>query len=317
MEAAIKRHGGSDHMTSDDLDKLTAGVGGDALVRFGVNIQALVNASPNAANARKAKWVAALRNYGETISAQQDGLSSDFKLTTDGSLSPTDLPLATGPQSPAVVRRAGEVGFGIRNIAQTWHFGESVARFTDPAGYARYLKQKTRASKVLGVDLDRDVISQFTGDATLSVSLDGKVAFRSAVRDAQALQATLAKAAPRLAKLNPKQTLGISAQKNGKGFFAIAQPNGKKVVFGVIGGNFVAASDAARAAQIAGESPSQIPGAKGAGVAVFDARAVANQALQRRGQGAAALLTGALGDFVASVESETSGLTGSFKLNVK
>jgi hypothetical protein len=45
---------------------------------------------------------------------------------------------------------------------------------------------------------------------------------------------------------------------------------------------------------------------------------VVNAALAKRGQGTAAqLLTGALGDFAGSVESETDALSGSFKLTVK
>jgi hypothetical protein len=209
------------------------------------------------------------------------------------------------------------VGFGIRNLAQSWHFGERVAQLTNPAGYRRYARDKRRASRQLGVNVDRAIIDQFTGDATVSVSLDGKVAFRSAVRNPAALRATLAKIAPRLKKLSPKKPIGVSTPKGGKGFYAVAQPNGKKVVFGVVGRDFIAASDAARAAQVAGQSPTQIPGTKGAAVIAMDTRTVVGEALRRRGIGAAALFTGALGDLIGSVESETNGLSGSFKLTIR
>jgi hypothetical protein len=259
-----------------------------------------------------------MRNFGETVVAEDDGIKTDFKLTTEGNLTDADLPLATGEQSPAVVRRAGEIGFGVRNAAQSYRFGEQVAKITDPKAYARYLKQKKRAQKKLGINLDRAIIGQFTGDATMSIGLDEKVAFRSAVRDPKALQATLKKVAPRLEKLNPKKPIGVSTPKGGKGFYAVAEPNGDQVVFGVVGGNFVLANDANRAAQIAGQSPTAVPGAKGAGVVVLDTRSVATEALRKAGQGAAgALFTGALGDFVGSVQSETDGLTGSLKLNIK
>lgn len=318
IEAAIKRHDGDAQMSTGDLDKLLAGnANGDALVQIGANLQAAIASSPKSAAARKVKWVAALRNYGQTISAKPDGLQSNFKATTDGSFAASDLPLATGAQAPSVVRRAGEVGFGIRNIAQSWRFAESVGQLTDPSGFGRYAKQKKRASKQLGINIDRDIIGQMTGDASLSVSLDGKVAFRTGLRDPKAFAATLKKAAPRLKRINPKKPIGVSTPKGGKGFYAIAEANGNKVIFGVLGGNFVVASDAARAGQVAAQSPSRVPGAKGAGLLVMDTRSVAADALRRRGQGAAALFAGALGDFVMSAESETSGLTGSFKLNIK
>jgi hypothetical protein len=86
----------------------------------------------------------------------------------------------------------------------------------------------------------------------------------------------------------------------------------------VVGKSFVVATDAARAAQFAGQSPSTVNGAKGAFVLAFDARALANAAAAQRGQGVAAqLVTGSLGDLIGWVDSETSGLTGSFKLFIK
>jgi hypothetical protein len=320
LDAALKRHADGSGMTAGDLDKLMAGLGGgDALVRIGVNIDAALAASPKSAVASKVKWLAALRDSGQAIKAEDDGIEYDFRATTDGSLAPTDLPLAAGAQAPQIIRRAGEIGFGLRDAAQTIHFSEQVARLTNPAGFARYGKQKQHAAKVLGIDLDRDLIDQFSGDSTLSVSLDGAVAFRSAVKDPAALKATLQKAAPRLKKLNPGRQLGISTPPgNREGLYAIAEPGGTKLVFGVVGNNFVAASDAARAGQVGGQSASTVPGAKGAFAMVLDARSVVNAALAKRGQGTAAqLLTGALGDFAGSVESETDALSGSFKLTVK
>jgi hypothetical protein len=181
------------------------------------------------------------------------------------------------------------------------------------------MKNKERVAKALGIDIDRDVVDQFTGDATVSVSLDGKVAFRSELADPAAMKRTLAKIAPRLERLEPGEDIGVTTPPgSGEGLYAIARPNGEKLVFGIVGESFVAASDPARAAQVGGQSPSTVDGAEGALAMVLDARAVANEALTQAGQGAAAqLVTGALGDFVGSVRSETDGLSGSFKLEIK
>jgi hypothetical protein len=313
---ALKRHGGDDHMTQDDFDSRMAGVQGDGLVKVGVNVQQVIADSPNAAQARKVKWVNGLRDAGEVLSAESDGIKVDFKATTEG-VSDQDLPLAPGAQSAPVVRRAGDVGFGMRNLAQTVHFAETASQLTDPKGYARFLAQKKKINKALGIDLDKDVVDQFQGDASLSVGLDGGFALRTSLRDPAAFRATLKKAAPKIAKAAKGQHVGVAVPKRPNGFYALATAKGKKYVFAVIGGKFVLATDAARAAQFAGQSAAPVAGAKGSLVSAFDTRAIANAVAKKQGQGSAALVTGALGDFIGSVETETSGMTGSFKLNVK
>jgi hypothetical protein len=318
IEAAIERQADGAGMTEDGFEDLLAGVENDGILRMGFDMAAVLDAVLGGAEAKKVPWVAALGNYGQAFRAEDDGIAYDFNLTTED-VAPEDLPLAEGAESPAVVRRAGEIGFGIRNAAQTFHFGEEVAKETDPAGFDKYMKEKERAAKVLGIDIDRDIVDQFTGDATVSVSLDGKVAFRSEVADPAAMKQTLAKIAPRLERLKPGEDIGVTTPPgSGEGLYAIARPGGQKLVFGLVGESFVAASDAARAAQVGGQSPSAIEGAEGALAMVLDARSVANAALAQSGRGAAAqLLTGALGDFVGSVRSETDGLSGSFKLEIK
>ena len=322
VEAALKRAGGDDHMSEDDFNSRLDGLNQDALVRVTGDIQAAIGTdNPKAAAARKVKWIGALRTFGATLSADSDGISTGLRVKTEaGELTDEDLPLAAGAEAAPVVRRAGEIGFGVRDPAQVVTFGQMVSQVTDPAGYAKYKKQKAKAGKQLGINIDRDVIGQFTGNAAVSVSLTGKVAVRADLRDPAAMEATLKKAAPRLKRIAKKngKSVGISTPKNGKGFYAIASTDGKKLVFGVVGKTFVAATDAGRAAQFAGQSPSVVPGAKGALVVASDARALANAVAQQQGQGAGAqIITGALGDVIGSLQSETDGLTGNLKLQIK
>lgn len=313
---ALKRHGGGDHMTQDDLDARMAGLTGDGLFKVGVDVQQAVAAQPNAAAARRVKWVAGLRDFGAILSAQGDGLQVSLKVSTEG-VSEQDLPLAAGSQSAPVVRRAVDVGFGIRNLAQTVSFAEAAAQITNPGGYARFQRQKKQLNKTLGIDLDKDVVDQFQGDSSVSVGTDGGFALRTSLKDPAAFQATLRKAAPKLAKAAKGQHVGVAVPKRPNGFYALATANGKKYVFAVIGGKFVLATDAARAAQFAGQSATQVPGAKGSLVLATDARSIVNQVAQKQGQGQAALVTGALGDLVGWVETETSGMDGSLKLTIK
>jgi hypothetical protein len=319
LDAALKRAGGDDHMSEDDFTAALGDVNQDGLLRVAGNVQALIGTTADAAAARKVKWVSALRTFGASLSADPDGIAWQFDVKTDsGSLTAKDLPLASGSQAVPVVRRAGEIGVGVRNPAQLYIFGQAAARITDPAGYAKFLRQKAKASKELGVNIDRDVIAQLTGNTDFSVALDGKFAMRADLRDPAAMEATLKRAAPNLKKLAKRKGSAIAVPKNGKGFYTLTAKTGKKYVFGVVGKSFVVATDAARAAQFAGQSPSTVNGAKGAFVLASDARALANAAAAKRGQGVAAqLITGSLGDLIGWAESETSGLKGTIKLFIK
>lgn len=317
LEAALKRAGGGDHMTEQDFTDSLGDLDKDSLVRVTGDFQALL-ADQSAAAASKVKWLGALRTFGLTFRAESDGIALAFDAKTEGGLQDKDLPLASGSQSAPVVRRAGEVGIGLRNPAQIVTFGQAVSQLTDPAGYANYTRQKAKLAKQLGVNIDRDVIGQLTGNSAVSIALNGDFALRADLRDPAAAEATLKKAAPRLVKIAKGKSLGLSTPKNGKGLYAIAQANGKKLVFGVVGKSFVAATDAARAAQFAGQSPSTVPGAKGSLVLASDARTLANAIAQRQGQGTAAqIVTGALGDLIGSIDAETSGITGNLKLHIK
>ncbi|MDX6476549.1 MAG: hypothetical protein QOH95_2060 [Gaiellaceae bacterium] len=316
LGAALKRPSG-DHMTESEFDSGLGDLKKDSLVRATGDFQRLFR-NPGAVAARKIKWVGALKSFAFTLRADSDGIEYAFKFDTDsGGLASNDLPLASGPQSPPVVKRAGEIGFGIRNPVQIVSFAQQAASITNPKGYGKYLRDKTRLSKQLGVDVDRDLIGQLTGNASLSASVNGELAARADLRDPAAAAATLKKVAPRLVRIAKRRGKTVTLSTAGN-IYTLSQPNGKKLVFGVIGKSFVVASDAARAAQFAGESPSSVSNAKGSMVVFSDARALANAIAAKRGQGVAAqIVTSALGDLTGSVQTETDGITGSVKLQIK
>jgi hypothetical protein len=318
-DAAVKRAGGGEHMTEQDFTDALGGLNKDSLLRVAGNLQGQTASRGASPAARKVKWMAALRTFGATLSAEPDGVAWALDVKTDaGALTERDLPLASGALSAPVVRRAGEVGFGLRDPAQIYTFAKAVAQVTDPAGYAKFTRQKAKASRQMGVDVDRDVIGQLTGNAALSVGLGGAFAMRADLRDPAAMEATLKKAAAGAKKLAKGKHVVVVAPKGGRGFYALTSATGKKFVFGVVGRSLVVATDAARAAQFAGQSPSTVRGAKGSFVVASDARSLANAAAAARGQGVAAqLVTGALGDLIGSVEAETSGITSSLKLFVR
>jgi hypothetical protein len=317
LQAALTRAAGADHMTAADFDAALGPLDPKALVRVAGDVQTLL-AQPKAAAARKVKWIGALRTFGLTLAAKPDGLEWAFDAKTAGGLAAKDLPLAAGAAPAPVVRRAGEIGIGLRSAAQIVTFGQAVAQLTDPAGYGKYLRDKAKLGRQLGIDVDRDLIGQLTGNAAFSIALDGGFALRADLRDPSAAAATLKKAAPNLRKVPGGKSIRLTTPSGGQGLYSVAKPRGKKVVFGVVGKSFVVASDAARAAQFAAESASTVSGAKGSLVLASDARALVNAIAQRQGQGAAAqLVTGALGDLIGWVDTETGGITGDLKLQIK
>jgi hypothetical protein len=261
--------------------------------------------------------VGALRDVGFLIAAKADGVEIDFRTTSAGGLTDRDLPLAAGPEAAPVVRRASEVGFGMRNLGQLIQFLQSAKSATDPAGFGRYEARKARIGVQLGIDIDRDVLSQFVGDTAVSVGIDGSFAVQSALRDPAAFGRTLRTAAPRLPAVERKRGLQVIAPTTPNGLYTATTSSGRKYAFGMVGQKFVVATDAVRATDFAKQSASTVPGAKGSVTMAADARSLANAAAQRAGQGAAGLFTGALGDVTGWVDSETSGLSGRLKLQIK
>jgi hypothetical protein len=315
---ALKLASGT-HMTEQDFNNALGTLDKRALVRgVGDWGQLLRNASPAA---RRIKWIAAGRTSAFAVSAEPDGIRYAFNVKTDaGGLSEKDLPLASGAKAAPVIRRAGEIGFGIRNAAQLYKFFTEAVRVGAPASYAKFLRERGKLGQLLGVNVDRDLLAQLSGDASMSVSLSGEFGMRADLRDPAAATKTLERIAPRVNSRAAKKgrTPPLRAPKNGKGFYVLTTPSGKKITFGVVGKSFVLATDAARAAQFAGESPTLVPGAKGSVVIASDARALVNEVAKRQGKGVAAqLLTGSLGDLIGSIETEKSGITGSLKLFVK
>jgi hypothetical protein len=322
VEQALSAKSG-DHMSDSDFNDRLGDLDKDALVRVGGDMQAILSGSPSGGAARKVKWVGALRGFGATIKSESDGIAVDFAAKTEGDLSEQDLPIAAGDEPAPILRRGGEVGLGVRDAAQIVEFAQQAAKASDPSGSSRFESQKAQVNKQLGIDIDKDLIGQFTGNTSMSFSLDGKYAIRSEVKDAQALKATLAKVAddlPKLLERSGEKNVGLAKPKGGNDYYALATPNGKKVIFGVVDKVFVVASDASRAGQAATQSPSPVAGAKGAVTLGADSEALVNSALRRLGGGRgsqAAAFTGPLGDMTGSVKADPGSLTANLKLKIE
>ena len=186
--AALEQRGRDDRLTQDDFNKSLSGLPSDALVRAYVNAQELINGSPGTETARKVKWVSALRTVGLTVSSQSDGISIDFNAKTDSSqLTDADLPIASGDASPPVSTKAGEIGLGIRGLDQTERWAESVAQAVSPTSYSNFVANKKKIKSQFGLDLDKDLIDQLSGNASISLDIQGHFAARVEPKDPAAL----------------------------------------------------------------------------------------------------------------------------------
>ena len=168
-------------------------------------------------------------------------------------------------------------------------FAESAGQAVDPAGFGDYAKAKATIDKQLGVSLDDDLIGQLTGDVSASISLDGKFGVRADLKDPQAFKRTLAKVADVLPSFAEGAGFGkvtLAKPKGGQKFYALAQPDGDRVVFGVVDDVLVVANDPARADDLASAQPTAVPGAKGSVVLSADAQQIVNTLLGQFGAGA-------------------------------
>jgi uncharacterized protein DUF3352 len=329
LKSALERADGDDHFDEDGFNEGLDGLPGGALARVYTDVEALLKNDPGSADARKIKWIAALRKLGLTVTAKDDGLDIDFRARTEGDLSDEDLPIASGDEAPPVIKRPGEIGLGIRDLAHIVHFAENAGQSVDPSGFGDYEQAKKTIDKQLGVSLDDDLIAQLTGNVSATVALGGGFGVRADLKDPKKFERTLAKVAdvlPSFAEGAGFGTVGLSKPKGGEKFYALAQPDGDAVIFGVVGGVLVVANDAKRAAALASAEPSGVPGASGSVTLSADAEQLVNTLLEQFGSAfglgdlgalGTGLFTRPLGDLNGHMSASPDELRGKLTLGVE
>ena len=324
LEGAIEQSEGDDSLDEQTFDDSVGDLPKDALVRVGGDLQALLRSDPETASARKVKWVEALRGFGMTVSAEANRFDVQFALETEsGTLSAQDLPLASGAQAPGVVQRPGEVSIGLRDPSQIYDFALQAAQATNPGDYGQFQQAKRQIDQRLGVNVDRDIVDQLSGDTSVNIAVDGDFGVRAEVKDPTAMERTLRKIRPVLPRIAGNVAGGrVGVAKRGD-FYALATRGGQSIVFGVVRDNFVLANSASRASRLAADSPEPVAEAEGALVVNADAQQVARQVFTRlRGQLGAVGAFGQgfvtpLGQATGSLTAEPGGLRGRFSLEIE
>jgi hypothetical protein len=324
LTAALEQRERDDRLTEDTFNSNLSGLPSEALVKGYVDAGALLGGSPAAATARKVKWVAALKTTGFTLSSQSDGISIDFNARTDPSqLTEADLPLASGDDSPPVAVKPGEIGVGIRGLDQTERFIENVAQVVSPGSFSNFAQAKKTLSKRLGLDIDKDVLAQLSGNVAAAFDISGHYAARAEPKDPAAFEKTL----EQFAKVATKFASGAGLQgakltKVGN-LYKLTGSNGKTIYYGMVGKVFALSNSPSRLASIAAQTPQAVPGAKGALTVNADIGELVSQIIAQAAGGGlggafgGSLATAPLGHLVGWVNSSTSGLQGHYKLEIK
>jgi hypothetical protein len=113
----------------------------------------------------------------------------------------------------------------------------------------------------------------------------------------------------------------VATPEAGESFYALAKPDGRTAVFGVVGNSLVVASEARRAADLASEPTHEAPGGvSGAVVVTLNARELAGKLLAKELKGPAGLLAplavASLRDLTGALTIKRDGLRGQFKLTI-
>lgn len=316
LTGALDRHAKGGGITESQSSSALSGLPPDAAVHVYGNLAAILS-SPQAAQARRVPWVAALRSYGATFGYSTSGLTIQFRLDTGGAtLSSSQLPFASGP-TPAAVVNGLPIQVGLRDPSQIITFILGADRAASPQSYARYLKQAATFKRKTGIDVAA-LASQFQGDLVVDSDTHNTL-LRASVTD----PALVAKVLNKSAAANA----GVGATKVhplGGGFYHLTESGrdgllalvGNQLVFGLApkGGQLRPAT--LRAFAAAPGAP--LPGASGA----FSFRLSLPQLLPLTGAAAnpnplAREILGLLGDFSGSMSASTAALTGTATMALK
>ena len=277
--------------------------------------------SPDSEEALKVEWVDHIETFGLSADAEEDSIALDWSLRTDPEgLTDEDLPLASGSEAPQLLERddrSAEVVFGLRDPSQVLDFTLATLKVLEPADYAEFESGKKQIGRQLGIDVDKDVLDQLTGDVAAAVTLDGEFGVRAALADADAFEGTLAKIMDKLPEFSDDTT--VTKPKQGDRFYGVAS-GGDSYAVGVAEDALVIANNAELASEVATRPLVDAEGQQGAFVMAADAEQLANAAIAQfvgglEGLGGT-LVTGPLGDLLQSIRASPEGLTGRLELTI-
>jgi Protein of unknown function (DUF3352) len=311
VDSALDRHANGGGITTSQYSHAFTGLPQDALIQTFGSLTGVLS-QPSAAKARQVPWVAAIRGYAASVSANSTGLTFSYRLDTSGrSLTEDQVPITTGTTPPNLVNML-PIAVGVRNPAHIFAFIEAVEQTTSPSGWAKFEKRQAAIRARTGVDLT-SLLKLATG--SLIIASDTHLtAGRAEVSDPSAAASTLSKLVTLPSALLGKAT---RVSKLGGGFYAIKEKRSTTIDIGIVGNQLVAGkATPAQLRAFAAAPTAPAAGAQGSLVFRVGLAQLLALAIKHAPSKVASTILSSLGDVTGWTAASPSALTGSATLAV-
>jgi hypothetical protein len=280
-------------MTRQLFDERLLGLPADSLVRAEANL-ALIGP----VQASQIAWLHTLRRGALTVRADDGGLHARLR-AAGAPTSPDDIPLAPGAAPPLPLDRPFGASAGIRDLRHVIRVGLSALKAADPGTYRRYDLARRALKLLRRGDIDRDVIDQLGGTATVWSPDLSTVTLTAPVADPERLAKALNGLKPLMGRL-----------------LAAAGLEGAR--YGVVSHTLVVTTTPSVALdRLAGGNPRRIGSLTGALTGVVHGPALRRALVDRLGlPSIASFALGPLGDATFSVQTSTTGVEASGDLAI-
>jgi hypothetical protein len=279
-------------MTRQLFDERLLGLPADALVRAEANFALIPPVQQS-----KIAWLHSLRRGALTVRADDAGLHLRAR-AAGAPGSPDDIPLAPGATPPVPLDRSNGATVGIRDLRHTIRVALSTLKASDPGTYRRYDLAR-RAFKLLRRgDIDRDVIDQLSGTATLWSADLATYTVTAPVADPERMSKALNGLKPIMGRL-----------------LAAAGLEGAR--YGVVGHTLVVTTTPLPLDRLAAGSPWRIDSLTGALTGIVHGAALRQVLIERLGlPSIASFALGPLGDATFSAQTSATGADASGDLPI-
>lgn len=294
VNQALADHAHGAGMTTRLFGERLHGLPADALLRVEGNAALIPLAQRS-----KFAWVRSLNRFALTVRADATGLHARLR-AANRPVALDDVPVAPGATPPSPLARTNGATAGIRDLRHVIRFGLRALKERDPGTYRRYELARRGLKLVRRGDIDRDVIDQLGGTATLWSPDLTTFTLTAPVADPGRMARALNGLKPLMDRL-----------------LASAGLPGAR--YGVAADTFVVTTTPGPSlAQLAAGRPQRVGSLTGAVTGVVRAPVLRQTLIERLGlPPIASIALGALGDATFSVRTATTGVEATADLSIR